>query len=271
MYFLEEAENPKGSNRGKWVDKFNALCKLKAVPWCGSSCGYFSEFGQVTIPYVRSAAARAYAVAGYTHTLNDVQFKFYVPKCGDYRVKKRVGGNHVDIIISWDSDKQEGYLIGGNVSDKVTIRKVTLKGMVADGTTAITEVHGFYNYILPDCKFSDTLKKYNDKFKITTKKPYYEVTDSLKTKATYYSTPFHGKTTSNGETFDMTKLTAAHKTLPYGTQLLVINPKNNKSVIVRINDRCPKAGILDLAKAAADSIGLSSGKVTAYMLRLKVD
>jgi rare lipoprotein A len=72
--------------------------------------------------------------------------------------------------------------------------------------------------------------------------------------------------TASGEMMNPAKLTAAHKTLPFGTTLKVTNPKNGKSVIVRINDRGPftKGRALDLSKAAAQKIGLISrghGKV----------
>ncbi|MGL4405302.1 MAG: septal ring lytic transglycosylase RlpA family protein [Notoacmeibacter sp.] len=72
--------------------------------------------------------------------------------------------------------------------------------------------------------------------------------------------------TANGEMMNPAKLTAAHKSLPFGTKLKVTNPKNGKSVVVRINDRGPfiKGRVLDLSKAAAQKIGIISrghGKV----------
>ena len=72
--------------------------------------------------------------------------------------------------------------------------------------------------------------------------------------------------TASGERMNPAKLTAAHKTLPFGTKLRVTNPNNGKSVVVRINDRGPfiKGRVLDLSKAAAQHIGIISrghGKV----------
>jgi rare lipoprotein A len=72
--------------------------------------------------------------------------------------------------------------------------------------------------------------------------------------------------TASGERMNPAKLTAAHKTLPFGTKLKVVNPSNGKSVIVRINDRGPfiRGRVLDLSKAAAAKIGIISrghGKV----------
>ncbi|MDO9578293.1 MAG: septal ring lytic transglycosylase RlpA family protein [Candidatus Cloacimonadales bacterium] len=74
----------------------------------------------------------------------------------------------------------------------------------------------------------------------------------------YYGKKFHGKPTSNGETFDMNELTGAHKTLPFGTRLRVTNEDNSKSVVIRINDRGPfvKGRELDISYAAAQEIGL---------------
>ena len=64
--------------------------------------------------------------------------------------------------------------------------------------------------------------------------------------------------TANGDKFNSNKLTAAHKTLPFGTKVKVTNIKNNKSVIVTINDRGPftKGRIIDLTKSAANIIGI---------------
>ena len=74
--------------------------------------------------------------------------------------------------------------------------------------------------------------------------------------ASWYGPYWHGRKTSNGEKFDRNKLTAAHRTLPFNTKVKVTNLKNNKSVVVRVNDRGPfKPGrIIDLSEKAADKI-----------------
>ena len=76
--------------------------------------------------------------------------------------------------------------------------------------------------------------------------------------ASYYAHDFNGKMTSNGEIFDMNALTAAHRTFPFGTKVRVTNLENNKTVIVRVNDRGPfKEGrIMDLSMGAAKEIDL---------------
>lgn len=75
--------------------------------------------------------------------------------------------------------------------------------------------------------------------------------------ASWYGTKFHGNKTSNGETYDMYAMTAAHKTLPIPTYVEVRNLSNNKKIIVRVNDRGPfHAGrIIDLSYAAAAKLG----------------
>lgn len=76
--------------------------------------------------------------------------------------------------------------------------------------------------------------------------------------ASYYAARFHGRRTASGETFDNGELTAAHRTLPFGTMVRVTNPRNGATVIVRINDRGPftKGRTIDLSRAAAEEIGL---------------
>lgn len=76
--------------------------------------------------------------------------------------------------------------------------------------------------------------------------------------ASYYGSQFQGRRTASGERYDAKKLTAAHRTLPFGTWVTVINLKNGKRVRVRVNDRGPFTGgrIIDLSRAAAAKIGL---------------
>lgn len=88
--------------------------------------------------------------------------------------------------------------------------------------------------------------------------------------ASSYGSEFHGRTTSNGELFDMHAMTAAHKTLPLGVYVRVRHKRSSKEVVVRINDRGPFVGdrIIDLSEAAALQLGmlqegLAPVKVTA--------
>jgi rare lipoprotein A len=82
--------------------------------------------------------------------------------------------------------------------------------------------------------------------------------------ASWYGPGFHGKKTANGEIFNMYEMTAAHKTLPIPSYAEITNLRNNKTVVVRINDRGPYVGnrLLDLSYAAAKTIGIrGTGKV----------
>jgi rare lipoprotein A len=76
--------------------------------------------------------------------------------------------------------------------------------------------------------------------------------------ASWYGKDFHGKSTSNGERYDMYAMTAAHKTLPLGVYVKVYNKTNGKNIIVRVNDRGPfvKGRIIDLSYAAAKKLGV---------------
>jgi rare lipoprotein A len=77
--------------------------------------------------------------------------------------------------------------------------------------------------------------------------------------ASWYGPGFHGRKTASGERFDTYEMTAAHKTLPFGTLLKVTNLENNLFTVVRINDRGPyiRGRIIDLSHAAKDAIGMS--------------
>ncbi|HAK44514.1 MAG TPA: septal ring lytic transglycosylase RlpA family lipoprotein [Spirochaeta sp.] len=86
--------------------------------------------------------------------------------------------------------------------------------------------------------------------------------------ASWYGGKFQGRKTANGEVFDTNKMTAAHKTLPFDTVVKVTNLKNNKSVLVRINDRGPfvEGRVIDLSRAAAEIIDMTISGVTLVEL-----
>ena len=75
--------------------------------------------------------------------------------------------------------------------------------------------------------------------------------------ASWYGIPFDGRLTANGEIYDMNALSAAHKTLPFGTRIRVTNLDNGSSLILRINDRGPfiEGRILDVSRRAAQLLG----------------
>lgn len=88
--------------------------------------------------------------------------------------------------------------------------------------------------------------------------------------ASWYGHPYHGRATASGETYDMNAMTAAHRTLPFGTWVRVNNLENELFTTVRVNDRGPfiEGRIIDLSRAAAEAIGMI-GTGTA-LVRLEV-
>jgi rare lipoprotein A len=83
--------------------------------------------------------------------------------------------------------------------------------------------------------------------------------------ASWYGKQFQGRLTSSGELFDLNKLTAASKTLPIGTLVILMSPSNGRSIVVRINDRGPyvRGRDLDLSEAAAIKLGIHEKGVSA--------
>ncbi len=88
-------------------------------------------------------------------------------------------------------------------------------------------------------------------------------------KASYYSSRLHGRRTASGEPYDETALTAAHPTLPFGTLVKVTNLYNDRSVVLRINDRGPFVGhrIIDVSQVAAEQLGM----IRAGSVRVRVE
>ncbi|MFQ6017818.1 MAG: septal ring lytic transglycosylase RlpA family protein [Kiloniellaceae bacterium] len=76
-------------------------------------------------------------------------------------------------------------------------------------------------------------------------------------RASWYGRPFHGRRTASGRIYDMNALTAAHPTLPFGTQVRVTNLASNRSVVLTVNDRGPfaKGRIIDVSRRAAQLLG----------------
>lgn len=107
----------------------------------------------------------------------------------------------------------------------------------------------------------------------TTVAPPRQQPETMEGIASWYGQEFAGRTTANGEIFDPLLLTAAHRSLPFGTIVDVVNPATNQTVRVRINDRGPYVGkrVIDLSYAAALKIGLvepGSGNVQMTVVRI---
>lgn len=87
--------------------------------------------------------------------------------------------------------------------------------------------------------------------------------------ASFYGKRFHGRLTANGERFNMNALTAAHRSLPFGTKVKVTNKENGRTVVVRINDRGPfiRGRNIDLSRGAAAKLGM----IDAGVVRVQMD
>jgi rare lipoprotein A (peptidoglycan hydrolase) len=88
--------------------------------------------------------------------------------------------------------------------------------------------------------------------------------------ASWYGVEFHGRRAADGSRFNMYELTAAHRTLPFGTRLRVTNLRNGRTVKVTVTDRGPfvEGRIIDLSFAAAQQLGMVGGGVTPVRLEL---
>lgn len=88
--------------------------------------------------------------------------------------------------------------------------------------------------------------------------------------ASYYNDKYHGRTTTSGETYDRNSMTAAHNSLPLGTRLRVTNLKNNRSVIVKVNDRMHRSNkrLIDVSKKAAKELGFIKAGLTKVKIEI---
>ncbi|MHB2267459.1 septal ring lytic transglycosylase RlpA family protein [Aliihoeflea sp. PC F10.4] len=88
--------------------------------------------------------------------------------------------------------------------------------------------------------------------------------------ASWYGSKFHGRTTANGERYNMHEMTAAHKTLPFGTKVRVTNQRTGQAVTVRINDRGPFVGnrVIDLSRGAAQAVGMINQGVASVKIEV---
>lgn len=136
-----KAENPKGSNRGKFVDEVSK--PLQGIPWCAALQKYNAKaaYGADWLSgyYKRSGGrfdARAISFKNNTSVgIKHVIYGLYHIQPGDYRIKSRKGGNHIDVFES------DSTLIGGNVNDKVARRTYNIATLLRDGTTFVTPFH----------------------------------------------------------------------------------------------------------------------------------
>ena len=124
-------------------------------------------------------------------------------------------------------------------------------------------------YTTGDAKKVST-KKTSSSPRLNTKNSFNKHRRTIKGVSSFYAEDFHGKLTANGEVYDMYGLTAAHKTLPLNTIVRVTNISNEKSLILRINDRGPyvKGRILDCSYGAAKKLGFVNDGTTEVKIEV---
>ncbi len=113
------------------------------------------------------------------------------------------------------------------------------------------------SYVSAQQVASDTLRTTGDTLSVTNTDTSWAIISTTKGIASYYAKRFEGRRTTSGVVFRHDKLTCAHKTLPFGTQLLITNIGNNKQVRVVVNDRLPPRSkrSVDLTLRAANQLG----------------
>ena len=143
------------------------------------------------------------------------------------------------------------------------------KEKASQGSVMVTNLNTIYQNKEENLNVNSKNKEVSDTFEkvIEEREKYTHFQTGM---ASYYGGSWHGKKTTNGEIFNENSLTAAHKTLPFGTKVKVTNLDNGKSVVVRINNRGPysKGRVIDLSKAAFSRIASISKGVTRVKLEV---
>ncbi len=151
--------------------------------------------------------------------------------------------------------------------DKGVILPDTTRNQAVDALQATNRLRRLMGSAPPLTAIVKPKQPSNNESGLATVRP---VTSRRKGMASWYGPGFHGRLTANGERYNQNGLTAAHKTLPFGTQVRVTNLNNGRSVIVRINDRGPfvRGRVIDLSRGAASVIGLVNSGVAPVQLEI---
>lgn len=164
--------------------------------------------------------------------------------------------NAEDITVSWDAE-QERYVIKVNDEELVEINPETL---LPDTTNDLAEdALQVTNRLRRQMGDAPPLREVAGRPRPTPQEVSVgPIQFSMRGMASWYGPGFHGNRSASGEVFNQNALTAAHRNLPFGTQVRVTNLSNGQSVVVRINDRGPYSGgrVIDLSAAAARAVGL---------------
>ncbi|MDA0267566.1 MAG: septal ring lytic transglycosylase RlpA family protein [Cyanobacteria bacterium] len=176
-------------------------------------------------------------------------------------------GDATTITARWDVE-QAAYIVALGETDLVTINDETiLPGTTNDMATDTLQVANRLRRLLGG---ADPLGAVEGQPEPVVAQPNWNVASVSTGRASWYGPGFHGRRTANGETFNQNALTAAHRTLPFGTLVRVTNLNNNRQVVVRVNDRGPYSHgrIIDLSAGAAREIGLISAGVASVQVEV---
>ena len=151
--------------------------------------------------------------------------------------------------------------------DQSVILSDTTRNKAIDALQATNRLRRLMGDAPPLTAIANPNQPSNNQSGLATVRP---VTSRRKGMASWYGPGFHGRLTANGERYNQNGLTAAHKSLPFGTQVRVTNLNNGRSVTVRINDRGPfiRGRVIDLSKGAANVIGLVNSGVAPVQLEI---
>jgi rare lipoprotein A len=175
------------------------------------------------------------------------------------------------IKVNWNAN-EKSFVIKANDRNLVTINDRTIladttKDPAEDALQATNRFRRLLGNAAPLKEIEGLPKKTNNTqnvvSKVSNRQNNLVVRNTYTGVASWYGPGFHGRSTANGEKFNKYDMTAAHRTLPFGTKVRVTNLRNGQSVIVRINDRGPFSGnrIIDLSYGAAKTIGIQNSGV----------
>ncbi|MBF2057524.1 MAG: septal ring lytic transglycosylase RlpA family protein [Cyanobacterium sp. T60_A2020_053] len=185
--------------------------------------------------------------------------------------------NAEKVAVKWD-DKKEQYTINYDQQEIIALTdEIILPDSTDDQALDALQATNRLRRLLGNAQPLDTIINQPQQ-KILAKPVTVASTAGVKSsggriirgRASWYGPGFHGRRTANGEKFNQNALTAAHRSLPFGTRVKVTNVRNGRSVVVRINDRGPFSGgrIIDLAAGAANAIGLKGAGVATVTVQI---
>jgi rare lipoprotein A len=174
-------------------------------------------------------------------------------------------GDAEAITARWDAE-QEAYIVALGEIDLVTVNDETLLPDTTSHTATDTlQIANRLRRLLGGAAPLEAVEGQPEPVQ-----PTWSVTSVSTGQASWYGPGFHGRRTANGEVFNQNALTAAHRTLAFGTLVRVTNLNNNRQVVVRINDRGPfsRGRIIDLSAGAAREVGLISAGVASVQVEV---